>query len=77
VTVLAIRRGTEVIENPSGETDLKAGDDVVVIGTPDKIRDIAGIFRASVVSSDAEGDDGQGEGSGLGENVSNRSDSLR
>ena len=74
VTVLAIRRGTEVIENPSGETDLKAGDDVVVIGTPDKIRDIAGIFRASLVTSDAEGDGRQGGGSGPGDDVSNRSE---
>jgi Trk K+ transport system NAD-binding subunit len=35
-----------VIENPSGDFDLKPGDEVIVIGTPDKIRYLADMFHA-------------------------------
>jgi CPA2 family monovalent cation:H+ antiporter-2 len=66
VTVLAIRRGTEVIENPSGETDLKPGDEVVMMGAPDKIRDLAGMFHASEETSGSERTGEQGEGSKTG-----------
>jgi len=74
VTVLAIRRGTAVIENPSGDTPLQAGDEVVMIGTPDKIREVAGMFRPGEVTSEAEGTSEQGAGSGQGNDVSNHAE---
>jgi CPA2 family monovalent cation:H+ antiporter-2 len=46
VSVLAIKRQEEVIENPSGDFDLKPSDEVIVIGTPDKIRYLADMFHA-------------------------------
>ncbi|MDD1707829.1 MAG: cation:proton antiporter [Methanoregulaceae archaeon] len=46
VTVIAIRRGQDVVENPSSEENLKPGDEVVVIGAPDKLRVIGSLFHA-------------------------------
>jgi len=34
VSILAIRRAGEIIANPAGEMDLKAGDEAIVIGAP-------------------------------------------
>jgi len=62
VSVLAIRRGREVIENPSGEIALAPGDEVVVIGTPDKIRSLAGLFHASGSANIPDGPGEQIEG---------------
>ncbi|HON82175.1 MAG TPA: cation:proton antiporter [Methanoregulaceae archaeon] len=44
VSVLAIRRGNEMIENPAGDIDLKAGDEVITIGAPEKIGLLSSIF---------------------------------
>jgi trk system potassium uptake protein len=41
LSVMAIRRGDQVIANPGASETLKAGDVLVVIGTPDAIRRIA------------------------------------
>jgi len=44
VSVLAIRRGEEVLANPSGDTMLEAGDDVIVLGKPEDIMRLARQF---------------------------------
>lgn len=44
VSVLAIKRNGEVIENPSGEIDLEPGDEAIVIGVPEKIVLLAKLF---------------------------------
>lgn len=41
LSVMAIRRGDQVLANPGASETLKAGDVLVVIGTPDAIRRIA------------------------------------
>ncbi len=45
VTVLALRRGSEVTANPEAGTRLAAGDLAVVIGPPEKVRAVAALFR--------------------------------
>jgi len=44
VTVLAIQRGRETITNPDGGTQLLANDIVVLIGTKERIADIASLI---------------------------------
>jgi CPA2 family monovalent cation:H+ antiporter-2 len=44
VSMLVIRRGSELIVNPHGETPLYAGDIVVVVGTRDKIAEAIILF---------------------------------
>jgi len=44
VTLLAIKRGSEVLANPSGETDLRAGDILVVMGAPAELAAIASLL---------------------------------
>ncbi|MDD1718650.1 MAG: cation:proton antiporter [Methanoregulaceae archaeon] len=44
VTVLAIRRGGEMIANPSGDFSLLPGDEVVVTGVPEKISLLSGLL---------------------------------
>jgi len=53
VSVLAVKRQQQVIENPSGEMDLQPGDEVIVMGAPDKIKNIEGLFRTIEVADDA------------------------
>ncbi len=44
VTVLAIQRGSEIITNPSGETQLIAQDIIVVIGARESISGLSSLF---------------------------------
>ena len=46
VTVLAIRRDLQLLPNPAAETQLHAGDVLVVLGEPDKIAVAADLFAA-------------------------------
>jgi len=46
VTVLAVRRGGELIYNPSAELTLRASDVLVVFGEPDRIALVAPLFTA-------------------------------
>ncbi len=45
VTLLAIRRDSHILSNPGGDTKLCANDVLMILGTPDKIRRIARLFR--------------------------------
>ena len=45
VTLLAIRRDSEILSNPSGATRLYANDVIVILGSPDNIAEVAGLFR--------------------------------
>jgi len=47
VSVLAVKRQQQVIENPSGEMDLQPGDEAIVMGAPEKIRYLADLFRTA------------------------------
>jgi CPA2 family monovalent cation:H+ antiporter-2 len=47
VTLLAIRRGTEILSNPGGDIRLSADDVLVILGQPDKITQLRGLFEAS------------------------------
>lgn len=46
VSILAIKRDGEVIENPSGDARLSDGDEVIVMGTHERIGIVAELFRA-------------------------------
>ncbi|MBO9362723.1 MAG: Na+/H+ antiporter subunit G [Thermoflexus sp.] len=41
VTVLAVRRGSYVIPNPDGDVRLLAGDELILIGTPEQLSEAA------------------------------------
>jgi CPA2 family monovalent cation:H+ antiporter-2 len=43
VTVLAIRRNSEILSNPAGDARICANDVLFVLGLPDKIIDVAGL----------------------------------
>jgi monovalent cation:H+ antiporter-2, CPA2 family len=45
VSVLAIRRGTEIIPNPDGASVLYPGDIAIVIGTPERVSRVAELFN--------------------------------
>jgi K+:H+ antiporter len=45
VTVLAIRRDSEILSNPYGDTILCANDVLFILGTPDKIALVTGLFH--------------------------------
>jgi len=45
VSILAIRRQKEILANPSGETNIWPGDDVVVLGAPADIMRMSLLFR--------------------------------
>jgi CPA2 family monovalent cation:H+ antiporter-2 len=47
VSVLAIRREERMISNPDAETQLRANDVVVVLGTPDRIAEAIRLFEGS------------------------------
>ncbi len=47
VTVLAVRRGSEIISNPGAETALVSGDLLYVLGSPDRISRLDRRFRES------------------------------
>ena len=42
VSLLAIKRGTEVLSNPDGETQVLRGDILIVLGSPENLSAIAG-----------------------------------
>ncbi|MCX9015279.1 MAG: cation:proton antiporter [Candidatus Methanoperedens sp.] len=44
VTVLAIRRGSQTLPNPDGDETIHAGDTLIVLGLPDKISVLTGVF---------------------------------
>jgi len=52
VSVLAVRRQQQVTENPSGEMDLQPGDEAIVVGAPEKIKNLGGLFRATERSNE-------------------------
>jgi CPA2 family monovalent cation:H+ antiporter-2 len=45
VSILAIRRAGEIIANPAGEMDLKAGDEAIVIGAPGDVARLSRHFH--------------------------------
>lgn len=45
VTVLAIRRDSQILSNPGGDMQLCANDVLVILGPPNKIAGVAGLFR--------------------------------
>ncbi|NLD57724.1 MAG: potassium transporter KefB [Methanomicrobiales archaeon] len=45
VSILAIRRQKEILANPSGETDIQPGDDLVVMGAPADITRLSLLVR--------------------------------
>jgi CPA2 family monovalent cation:H+ antiporter-2 len=45
VSILAVKRQQRVIENPSGEMNLQAGDEAIVMGAPDNISNLVELFR--------------------------------
>jgi CPA2 family monovalent cation:H+ antiporter-2 len=45
VTVLAIRRDSQMLSNPRGDTHLHTNDVVFVLGSPDKITEVTRLFR--------------------------------
>jgi CPA2 family monovalent cation:H+ antiporter-2 len=47
ITVVAIRRGDEVLANPGGDTVVRAGDALIVLGLSDEVNAAAAGFRAS------------------------------
>jgi len=47
VTLLAIRRGSLVLSNPDGNVQLFAGDELILIGLPDKLDEVTGLFRST------------------------------
>jgi CPA2 family monovalent cation:H+ antiporter-2 len=47
VTLLAIKRGTEVLSNPDGETHLLGGDILIVLGSPEDLSAVAGQLHGS------------------------------
>ena len=47
ITVVAIRRGEEVLANPGGDTVVQAGDGLIVLGLSDEVNAAAAGFRAS------------------------------
>jgi len=47
VTLLAIRRNSQTLPNPGGDTQLCAHDLLIVLGPPDKIIEVTGLLRDS------------------------------
>jgi len=48
VTILALKRGSEVIEHPSADTVLRGGDIAYVIGDPEQVREADLLLNKSV-----------------------------
>jgi CPA2 family monovalent cation:H+ antiporter-2 len=47
VTLLAIRRDSQILSNPGGDTKLCANDVLVILGPPEEMAVIAGVFQNS------------------------------
>jgi monovalent cation:H+ antiporter-2, CPA2 family len=54
VTVLAIRRDSQILPNPHGETPLCAGDVLFVLGPPEKIAEATSLFHYSEEREDSK-----------------------
>ncbi|MDW7733380.1 MAG: NAD-binding protein, partial [Methanolobus sp.] len=46
ITVLAVRRGGEIIANPTGDTQLLSNDTCILLGKPDKLCQLRKLFEA-------------------------------
>ncbi|HEC96916.1 MAG TPA: potassium transporter KefB, partial [Nitrospirae bacterium] len=44
VTVVAIRRNSQILSNPDGDSQIRAGDVLLVLGSPEKIAAVSGLF---------------------------------
>jgi CPA2 family monovalent cation:H+ antiporter-2 len=44
VTVVAIRRDLQILSNPDGDMQIRTGDVLLVLGSPDKIAAVSGLF---------------------------------
>jgi len=44
VTILAIRRDLQILSNPGGDTKLYANDVLVILGPPNRIAGVTGLF---------------------------------
>ncbi len=44
VTVVAIRRNSQILSNPDGDMQIHAGDVLLVLGSPEKIAAVTGLF---------------------------------
>lgn len=55
-TVVAIQRGDEVIPAPGGDTDIRAGDTLVVVGPPECCRSVGSLAEGH--ESTARGENG-------------------
>jgi len=44
VTVVAVRRGSRILANPDGDTEVRVGDVLLVLGSPEKIAAVSGLF---------------------------------
>ena len=53
VTILAIRRGEQLLSNPSADAVLKANDLLILVGTPTKLSEICGLVSCPAGSSSA------------------------
>jgi CPA2 family monovalent cation:H+ antiporter-2 len=47
VTLLAIRRDSHILSNPSGEMKINANDVLVILGSPEETARVAGLFQRS------------------------------
>ena len=48
VTLLAIRRDSLMLSNPGGDVQLFGQDELILLGPPDKVDEVAALFRSSV-----------------------------
>lgn len=48
VTLLVIRRDSQILTNPDGDTEFSANDVLIILGEPDKIAEVASLFRNQV-----------------------------
>ena len=47
VALLAIKRGTELLSNPDGQTHVMGGDILILLGSPENLSVIAGQLHGS------------------------------
>jgi CPA2 family monovalent cation:H+ antiporter-2 len=55
VTILAIRRGGEMLYNPDPQLELAAGDILVSFGAPDRTAAVAGLFTKEEAAVESDG----------------------
>lgn len=54
VTVLAIRRGNQTIENPKSDTQLMSGDILILIGKPDRLCNLRRLLEGDIKDTSSE-----------------------